>query len=206
MTELIYYVDDHDVPTGETEEKYAAHHVHTRLHAAFSVYVFNDDGRLLVTQRAFRKKVWPEVWTNSCCGHPFPGESREDAIVRRLQYELGMSAKNITLVLPEYTYQTPPYNGIIEHEYCPVYFARAASEPVPYADEVAMYHWMEWDDYVSALASDGAGVEGQRDWMGALATSEYRQLGVWSWWCKDQLKQLTAYPDIISSFSAPEQG
>ncbi len=70
MTELVYYVTQDDHPTGETEEKYAAHHANTRLHAAFSVYVFNDKGQLLVTQRAFSKKVWPGVWTNTCCGHP----------------------------------------------------------------------------------------------------------------------------------------
>lgn len=205
MTELIYYVDEHDVPTGETEEKYAAHHAHTRLHAAFSVYVFNDEGKFLVTQRAFSKKVWPEVWTNTCCGHPLPGESREEAIARRMHYELGMKVKDVTLVLPDYTYQTPPYNGIIEHEYCPVYFARAASDPVPNPDEVAMVHWMDWKDYTAALEADGEGSEGQREWMGPLATSEYRKLGVWSWWCKDQLNQLKPHADIISSFSEPVQ-
>jgi len=200
MPELIYYVNPDDTPTGETEEKYAAHHAHTKLHAAFSCYVFNDKGQFLVTQRAFGKKVWPEVWTNSCCGHPGPGESREAAIVRRLQYELGMTAKDFTVVLPKYTYQTPPYNGIIEHEFCPVYFARAASEPVPNPDEVAMCHWMDWADYVAALEADGPGNGGHRDWMSQLATSDYRKLGIWSWWSKDQLKQLKNSP-LLKQFT-----
>ncbi len=194
MHELIYYVDQRDTPTGETEEKYAAHHANTRLHAAFSCYVFNDKDQFLVTQRAFIKKVWPEVWTNTACGHPMPGESREHAMVRRLQYELGMKIKDVQLVLPNYTYQTPPYNGIIEHEFCPVYFARAASDPVANSTEVAMHHWMDWADYIAVLEADGQGSEGERDWMGRLATSEYRKLGVWSWWCKDQLKQLKNHP------------
>ena len=203
--ELIYFVDKNDVPTGETEEKFAAHHANTKLHAAFSVYVFNEDGQILVTQRAFTKKVWPEVWTNTCCGHPKPSESREDAITRRLKYELGMNVTEVTVVLPKYTYKTPKYKGIIEHEFCPVYFARATSEPKPNPDEVAMLHWMDWDDYVSALEADGEGDEGKREWMGTLATSEYRKLGIWSWWCKDQLKQIKEKPEAISSFLAPEQ-
>ena len=201
---MIYYVDENDQPTGETEEKYAAHHAHTKLHAAFSCYVFNDKGQFLVTQRAFGKKVWPEVWTNSCCGHPGPGESRQAAIARRMQYELGMTVKDVTLILPEYTYQTPPYNDIIEHEYCPVYFARAASQSVPNPDEVAMFHWIDWSDYMAALEADGPGNGGHRDWMDKLSTTEYRQLGIWSWWCKDQLKQLKNNPSI-SSFLQPQQ-
>jgi isopentenyl-diphosphate delta-isomerase len=190
MTELIYYVDEDDNPTGETEEKYAAHYADTKLHAAFSVYVFNDKGQLLVTQRAFSKKVWPEVWTNTCCGHPMPGESRVDAVKRRLQYELGMTADDIRLMLPKYTYKTPPYKGIIEHEFCPVYFARATSEPVPNSDEVEAYHWMDWEDFIAAAEADGPGDGGKREWMKKLPEGEYRSLGIWSWWCKDQLKQL----------------
>ena len=188
--ELLAYVNPDGSFTGETEEKYAAHHANTRLHAAFSCYVFNNKGEFLVTQRAFSKKVWPEVWTNSCCGHPFPDESREDAIVRRTQYELGLSIKDLKVVLPEYTYKTQPYKGIIEHEYCPVFFAKAASEPVPNPEEVEAYPWMDWADFVTAAESDGSGDEGKRSWMGKLAEDEYRVLGIWSWWCKDQLEQL----------------
>lgn len=194
MTELIYFVDQNDIATGETEEKYAAHHAHTKLHAAFSVYVFNDKGQFLVTQRAFSKKVWPEVWTNTCCGHPMPGESREAAIARRMQYELGMKVKDLKKVLPNYMYKTPPYKEIIEHEYCPVYFARAASEPVPNPAEVASYRWVDWQDFVAAAEADGPGSGGQRPWMDKLAHDEYRQLGIWSWWCKDQLKLLKTHP------------
>ena len=189
MKEFVYYVDQYDTPTGETSEKYAAHHAHTKLHAAFSVYVFNNKGQFLVTQRAATKKVWPGVWTNSCCGHPFPEESREDAIKRRLQYELGMTAKDLQIMLPNYTYKTPPFNGIIEHEYCPVYIAYAASEPVPNPTEVAQYYWMDWQDFVAAAENDNTDIA-RRDFMNAVPTGESRSLGIWSWWCKDQLKQL----------------
>ena len=171
MQELIYYVDENDIPTGETAPKLEAHTANTRLHAAFSCYIFNDKGEFLVTQRAKSKKVWPGVWTNSVCGHPLPDESREDAITRRTQYELGMSIKDLQVVLPNYIYKTPPFNGIIEHEYCPVFFAHAASLPDSNPEEVEEYKWMPWTEFVSEAQNDST--------------------DVWSWWCKDQLKQLS---------------
>ena len=196
MNEFIYYVDKNDQPTGQISEKYAAHNANTKLHAAFSCYIFNDKGQFLVTQRAFSKKVWPGVWTNSCCGHPAPGESRQDAIARRLQYELGMTAKDVQVVLPKYTYKTPPYNGIVEYEFCPVYVALATSQPKPNLDEVESVYWMDWQDYVAASEADDDTNVGTRGWMQELPTGESRLLGIWSWWCKDQLKQLKNSPIV----------
>lgn len=170
MQELIYYVDENDKPTGETAPKLEAHTANTRMHAAFSCYIFNDKGEFLVTQRALSKKVWPGVWTNSVCGHPAPGESRENAIIRRTEYELGMKITDIKVLLPHYMYKTPPYNGIIENEYCPVFFARASSLPHPNPEEVEAFKWLTWEEYIDEAESDTA--------------------DVWSWWCKDQLKQL----------------
>ncbi len=180
MLEEIYFVDEDDNPTGETSEKFAAHHSNTKLHAAFSCYVFNHEGKFLTTQRAHSKLIWPAVWTNSCCGHPAPGESREDAITRRLDYELGMRAKNIQLILPGYSYTAPPYNGIIENEFCPLYVAVATSLPRPNSDEVAEYKWIDWESFIAATEQD------DNDYSGLNPVAA----PVWSWWCKDQLKQL----------------
>jgi isopentenyl-diphosphate delta-isomerase len=180
MLETIYFVDEYDNPTGEVSEKFAAHTADTQLHAAFSCYVFNQAGQFLVTQRAHLKKVWPSVWTNSCCGHPAPDERRENAIRRRLAYELGMSAEGIDLVLPHYRYTAPPYGGIIENEFCPLYVAMATSEPQPNPAEVADYKWVEWDWFVRQAQNDS------NDYSKPHAASA----PVWSWWCKDQLKQL----------------
>ena len=188
--EKIYYVDRSDKPTGETEDKLKAHNDNTRLHAAFSCYIFNEKGQFLVTQRAHVKKVWHGVWTNSCCGHPMPEETREDAVVRRLDYELGIKPKSIKLVLPEYVYKTPPYNGIIEHEYCPIYLAVTDSEVSPNPDEVEDYKWVDWSWYVSQLKNDSDDYS-----MFAESVPEDSELGhhhipKWSWWCKDQLSYL----------------
>lgn len=170
MAELIQYVDEHGRPTGETEEKLAAHHAHTRRHLAFSCYVFDAEGRFLVTQRALSKKVWPGVWTNSCCGHPGPGESFEHAIRRRLYDELGITnVTDLQCLLPEYTYVTPPFQGIIENEFCPVYFARLASDVVPNPAEVEAYKWLTWDEY--------------KTWL-------HQEPESFSYWCKDQLALL----------------
>jgi len=61
-------------------------------HEEYGKNIFCGDEKFLATKRAGVKKVWPGVWTNSVCGHPAPGESRKDAIVRRLEFELGMKA------------------------------------------------------------------------------------------------------------------
>lgn len=131
--------------------KLATHHSDTPLHLAFSCYVFDDYDRFLVTQRALSKKVWPGVWTNSFCGHPEPNEPIESAIIRRAQQELGMRLHSIKIILPNYRYKTPAYNGIVENEICPVFFARAASPVEPNPDEVESYLWTSWQDYANAL-------------------------------------------------------
>lgn len=177
--ELIYYVDEQGVPTGETAPKLAAHTAKTRLHAAFSCYVFNENGQILVTRRASTKKVWPGVWTNSVCGHPAPGESDEDAIARRADFELGMTIADVEVMLPDYIYKTPPFNGIIEYEFCPVYLARMESEPTPNSAEVDDFKWMNWNEFMTELKKD--------------------KNNAWSFWCKDQVKRFDQ--DILRRYT-----
>ncbi len=142
--ELIVLCDENGQPTG-TAEKLATHHVQTPLHLGFSCYLFNDRGQLLLTQRATSKKVWPDVWTNSFCGHPLPGESFPGAISRRAEYELGLgSIDGLQEILGEYQYRTPPYNGIIEHEFCPVWAGRIETAITPNPEEVQNYRWIAW--------------------------------------------------------------
>lgn len=128
--------------------KLASHTASTPLHLAFSCYVFDERGKLLVTQRAHHKKVWPGFWTNSCCGHPAPGETLESAVQRRLQYELGLKVKELELVLPRFRYSCE-YGGVVENECCPVFMARAVSDPLPNPDEVADWTWMSWQEFTN---------------------------------------------------------
>lgn len=180
--ELIVLVNERGIPIGAAE-KLPSHHGATPLHLAFSCYVFNNEGKFLVTQRAHGKKVWPGVWTNSVCGHPMPDEPIEKAIYRRMDYELGMHGHDAQVLVPDYTYKTPPFRGIIEHEYCPIYIARAGSRPMPNPEEVGHYKWMDWSDYVQALESDKG--------------------DTYSWWSKDQLKHIKDHP-LIKEFSKPK--
>lgn len=156
-----------------TAPKLASHHLQTPLHRAFSCYIFDENGRFLVTQRAKSKKVWPGVWTNSVCGHPGPGESFESAIARRALDELGMTVRDITVVLPDYRYTTPAYNGVIENEICPVYVARLDTQTTANPDEVEALDWLPWDAYLQDIASD---------------PDKY------SYWAKDQLPHLKTSP------------
>ena len=144
--EQIVLLDEVTLLSKGTAPKIASHHAKTPLHLAFSCWLFDDQNRLLLTKRAKSKKVWPAVWTNSFCGHPAPNESLEAAIMRRAQYELGIAKlDNLRVVLPDYRYISPPYNGIIENEFCPVYFAGISStqEIVPNPQEVAKYEFVE---------------------------------------------------------------
>ena len=79
--EHVILLDKQDKPSGMLE-KYAAHTLDTPLHLAFSCWLFNEQGQLLVTRRSLGKKAWPGVWTNSVCGHPQTGETFEQAVER----------------------------------------------------------------------------------------------------------------------------
>lgn len=142
--ELVVLVAPDGTPIGQTE-KATVHHADTPMHLAFSCYVVNERGELLLTRRALTKATWPGVWTNSFCGHPAPGETFEDAIMRRARYELGLELTDIAVVLPEFRYRAVDASGVVEHEFCPVFTAVTATEPVPNPDEVVEYAWTEFN-------------------------------------------------------------
>ncbi|MCY9787217.1 isopentenyl-diphosphate Delta-isomerase [Nocardiopsis sp. EMB25] len=149
--ELVVLLDERHRPVG-VADKATVHSADTPLHLAFSCYVLGPDGRVLVTRRALAKTTWPGVWTNSCCGHPGPGEGLEEAVRRRVGQELGLELAEVRPALPEFRYRAVSAEGIVENEFCPVFWARAEGEPSPDPDEVTEYAWVEWPDLVELAA------------------------------------------------------
>ena len=155
MNEYVVLVDDNNRQTG-LMEKYSAHSSHTPLHRGFSCYVFNPQGKFLLTQRALSKKVFPGIWTNSCCGHPAQDEMSENAVKRRLKFELGLIPLQLYSLLPNFRYSAE-MNGIKENEICPVYAALTESKLAINPEEVENYRWISWTEFVKDIARNPRG-------------------------------------------------
>lgn len=152
--EQVVLLDDAGNAIG-TAAKAGVHHDRTPLHLAFSCYVFDSAGRLLLTRRALHKPTWPGVWTNSLCGHPAPGEGVAEAVRRRARQELGLDLDEVRLALPAFRYRAVMDNGVVENELCPVFTAVTDQPPVAVAEEVADLAWAPWTELRAAVL-DGA--------------------------------------------------
>lgn len=152
--ELVRLLDGNGAEIG-TANKAEVHTGDTPLHLAFSCHLFDAQGRTLLTRRALSKKAWPGVWTNSFCGHPAPGESFEDAIIRRAAVELNMTVSNITPALPDFRYRAVDASGIVENEVCPVFTAtfEGSADISPNPDEVCDWAWTEVVDVEEAVTA-----------------------------------------------------
>lgn len=112
MTQVIL-VNETDEPTGSMEKMEA--HQKGLLHRAFSIFIFNDQGEMLLQQRASGKYHNGELWTNACCSHPSPGEATDVAAKRRLREEMGFTT-NLEKIF-DFTYKASFENGLTEHEF-----------------------------------------------------------------------------------------
>jgi isopentenyl-diphosphate delta-isomerase len=151
-TEDVVLLDEDHNPIG-SERKDVVHSESTPLHLAFSCHVLNAAGQVLVTRRSLGKRAWPGVWTNSCCGHPQPGEPIEDAVVRRALHELGLSLRELRSELPDFRYRATDASGIVENEVCPVFLAVTDEEPHLNPLEVMAARWADPGALGSALRS-----------------------------------------------------
>lgn len=182
VTEEVVLVDDEGRAIG-TQPKATVHSTHTPLHLAFSSYVFNSREELLVTERAHHKVTFPGVTTNSCCGHPSPGEDMPDAVVRRLSQELGIRASAPRLLLPKFRYRAVMSNGVVENELCPVFGVfYDGPDPEPDPEEVARAEWIPWKQFLEFAAGEGAV----------------------SPWCFEQISALSALGDTPSLWAAAD--
>ena len=140
-TEVIL-VDEQDNKIGVAEKLHA--HQKGLLHRAFSIFVFNDKGELLMQRRAKEKYHSGGLWTNTCCSHPAPNEKTMDAAHRRLQEEMGFDCP-LTEV-GALTYRTEFENGLTEHEYDYLYLGTCNEDPILNPEEADGFKWAnpEW--------------------------------------------------------------
>ncbi|RZS33946.1 isopentenyl-diphosphate delta-isomerase [Herbihabitans rhizosphaerae] len=131
-----------------------AHTAPGRLHRAFSVQLVDPDGRLLLQRRAPVKTRFASRWSNTCCGHPAPGQRVEEAAVGRLAEELGLTA-TLTEV-GSFTYRAADTgSGFVEHEWDHVLLGTLTDgEPAPDPAEVSDYTWLDPAHVHSAMADD----------------------------------------------------
>jgi isopentenyl-diphosphate Delta-isomerase len=134
----VVLVDGCDVPIGELE-KLAAHR-EGLLHRAFSVFVVNAAGEILLQRRAGGKYHSGGLWSNTCCGHPRPGEDTRAAARRRLGEEMGFVCD--LRPVHRFTYRALLEDGLIEHEVDHVFVGRHERDPTPDPEEVEGWRWM----------------------------------------------------------------
>ena len=156
VTPELVVLPDEDGRAVGTADKAGVHHADTPLHLAFSCYLFDGEGNVLVTRRALHKRTFPGVWTNSCCGHPAPGEPLEDAVRRRVEQELGTTVTDLRLVLPRFRYRAEQ-EGVVENEMCPVFVATTRDAVRLDPEEVDDHEWVDWPSFRAGV------LDGSRD-------------------------------------------
>lgn len=150
-SEELILVDENDRIVG-TMSKADCHDGDGVLHRAFSVFLFDADGRLLIQQRVAGKRLWPLYWANSCCSHPRAGEETEEAVPRRLDEELGVSADVEYIYKFQYQARFGPQGS--ENELCRVYIGRMDRDRLrPNPLEIADWKFLTTDE-VDALVAD----------------------------------------------------
>lgn len=114
-------------------------HEKARLHRAFSVFIYNENGEMMLQQRAFSKYHSPGLWTNTCCSHQREGESNIAAGKRRLMEEMGFSTQLHETI--SFIYQAPMGNGLTEHEFDHILVGNYNEDPTINPEEVADWRW-----------------------------------------------------------------
>jgi isopentenyl-diphosphate Delta-isomerase len=147
MEQNVLLVNELDEPVG-TMEKMEAHRKGL-LHRAFSVFVFDSNGRMLLQQRAPEKYHGGGLWTNTCCSHPYPDEAVEQAANRRLQEEMGFQTSLEKIFA--FTYRAAVENNLVEHEYDHVFTGEYEGIIANNSAEVADYRYMEMSEIREAV-------------------------------------------------------
>ena len=169
MEEQVILVDEKDNAVGLMPKMEA--HEKAVLHRAFSVFIFNDKGELMLQQRAACKYHSPLLWTNTCCSHQRDGESNIEAGKRRLQEEMGFTT-DLKEVF-SFIYKAPFNNGLTEHELDHVMVGRFDDKPEINKDEVEDYKWMLLKDVKLDIENNP---ENYTEWFKIIFRESYKKL------------------------------
>lgn len=146
--EWVQLVDDEDRPTGRAEKLDA--HRRALLHRAFSVFVFDANGRLLLQRRADGKYHSGGLWTNTCCGHPRPDQPLVEEARRRLQEEMGFNCP--LSPVSSLRYRLPVIGDLTEHEFDHLLCGMYDRDPQPDPLEASAWRWRAWPDLLLEVA------------------------------------------------------
>lgn len=186
LEEEVVLLNEQCQPCGSMP-KAEAHTGDTPLHLAFSIFLFDGMGRFLVQRRAFSKKTWAGVWSNSCCGHPASGESMRQAVYRRTRYELGVELDGVECLLPNFRYRSC-WKGIWENEFCPVWVGFLDQTPQDFErEEIADVAWESWSSFSQAASEANGGA--------------YRHFSPWSLMEAKQLRESKRLGELMETWS-----
>ena len=149
MNEVIL-VDINDTPVGSMDKIEA--HRKALLHRAFSVFIFNSKGEMLLQQRADKKYHSGGLWTNACCSHPAPGEDTLSAALRRLKEELGFTTPLVKAFT--FSYRTDFENGLTENEFDHVFTGVYDGRIVADRDEVKNYQYLPLEEIEKSITDE----------------------------------------------------
>ncbi len=148
-TEWVQLVDAQDRPAGRAEKLDA--HRRALLHRAFSVFVFDTAGRLLLQRRADGKYHSGGLWTNTCCGHPRPDEGLIDAAKRRMREEMGFDCA--LEPVGSLHYRLPVIGDLTEHEFDHLLCGWCETDPQPDPQEVSAWRRITWPELIAEMAA-----------------------------------------------------
>lgn len=154
LQEMLILVDSKDQTIGFGEKMMV--HRQGLLHRAFSIFVFSNDGRLMLRTRARDKYHSPTLWTNACCGHPRLGENTLAAARRRLLEEAAFDCELELKEMKTISYYSDVQSNLIEHEYNHIFTGILNGEPTPTLQEASEWKWIELPNLYERLRSNPA--------------------------------------------------
>ncbi|MEN3931304.1 isopentenyl-diphosphate Delta-isomerase [Microvirga sp. W0021] len=149
--DMLVLVDENNTEIG-SENKLKTHQTGA-LHRAFSIVIFDDEGRMLLQQRSLIKYHCGGLWTNTCCSHPQVNQTMDEALHKRLQFEMGFDCP--LTFHHSFTYRAEfEDTGLIEHEFDHVYTGLFNGAPQPNPDEVMAYAWHDMDELDALIVKE----------------------------------------------------